>query len=251
MQELKDNFSKQSAEYKKYRPTYPAELYKEILRLCPGRSECWDCGTGNGQAAAVLSTFFDKVQATDISAQQLKNAVKKDNIIYSVARASKTDFKDEQFDLITVAQAVHWFDQQNYCKEFRRVLKKDGLVAIWGYQLPKFSKEIDAMLDDFYENVVGKYWDIERKHVDMGLKTICFDFDEVEEKKDFFIKKCYSFSDMIGFLSSWSSVQHYITKNNQDPVQEFAIKLKSVWKENETYIGKFPIVYRFGRKKKD
>ncbi len=102
MKKVKDKFSDRSEFYKKYRPTYPEEFYEEILKLTTGRNECWDCGTGNGQVAAELSKYFNKVYATDISESQIDNADKRDNVIYKVERAEKTTFRDSQFDLITV-----------------------------------------------------------------------------------------------------------------------------------------------------
>ena len=106
MQKVKDHFSAVSQGYKKYRPEYPKELYDEILKLVKSRNACWDCATGNAQAALQLSKYFDYVYATDISENQITKAEQKDNIIYSVQRAEKTDFGDDQFDLITVAQGI-------------------------------------------------------------------------------------------------------------------------------------------------
>ncbi|MDQ2863317.1 MAG: class I SAM-dependent methyltransferase, partial [Bacteroidota bacterium] len=84
---MKDNFSKQSDLYSKFRPGYPKKLFDFLMPLVPDKKEAWDCGTGNGQVAAALSGYFKKVYATDLSAAQIGNAVIKDNIFYSVEKA--------------------------------------------------------------------------------------------------------------------------------------------------------------------
>ena len=111
----KDFFSGHSKLYATFRPTYPDDLYDFIFKHVQNFDSVWDCGTGNGQVARYLSTSFKKVYATDISQQQLDNAFQADNIIYSVSGAEQTNFTNNQFDLITVGQAMHWFDVERFC----------------------------------------------------------------------------------------------------------------------------------------
>ncbi|MEM7040277.1 MAG: SAM-dependent methyltransferase, partial [Bacteroidota bacterium] len=68
---MKDNFSHASGNYAKFRPQYPADLYDFIFQHVPDFERAWDCGTGNGQAARALAERFARVEATDISANQL------------------------------------------------------------------------------------------------------------------------------------------------------------------------------------
>jgi ubiquinone/menaquinone biosynthesis C-methylase UbiE len=120
---MKDNFSDKSDKYAKYRPTYPQEMLDFIFSLLDKKENAWDCGTGTGQIAIELSKEFNNVYATDISKTQLDNAIKKDNIFYSVQSAEKTNFNNKTFDLITVAQAIHWFDFDKFYFEVKRTLK--------------------------------------------------------------------------------------------------------------------------------
>src|SRR4028119_14246 len=117
---MKDNFSALADQYSTFRPTYPIELYQYLMSLVRNRDAAWDCGTGNGQVAQELANYFTKVYATDISEAQIKNAVRKETIIYKVERAEKTSFSDNMFDLITVAQAIHWFDFDSFYGEVNR-----------------------------------------------------------------------------------------------------------------------------------
>lgn len=111
---IKDNFSNESDKYAKYRPTYPVEFFDYLSSIILKKQNAWDCGTGNGQIAFELSKFFDNVFATDISQSQLNNALQANNISYSVQAAEKTDFENQMFDLIIVAQAIHWFDFEQF-----------------------------------------------------------------------------------------------------------------------------------------
>ncbi len=130
MKEPIDQFSRQAKLYQQYRPKYPAELYEFVLANCPSRNRAWDCGTGNGQVATVLAESFNRVYATDISEQQLAHAPNEDHIIYQKMRAESTTFPINYFDLITVAQAIHWFDISAFFREVKRVLKPGGIIAV-------------------------------------------------------------------------------------------------------------------------
>lgn len=247
MKKLIDNFSKQSTTYKKYRPEYPADLYDVILNVCQERNECWDCGTGNGQVAKELSKYFKKVSATDISENQLKLAEKRANIDYRVVRSESTDFEENQFDLITVAQAVHWFDFQSFYREVRRVGKAGGIICIWGYGLLKIEKGLDEVISKFYREIIGPYWNEERKHIDAEYKTIEFDFKELENPKDLFIQATWSYHQLIGYLNSWSSVQNYIKENGgENPVEVIAEEISQIWKEGEVKQVRFPVFMKMG-----
>src|ERR1700755_911146 len=176
----KDLFSSQSKEYASFRPTYPKDLYDFILNHIKEKSIAWDCGCGNGQVAHDLSTHFEKVFATDLSAKQIENTVPGKNIIYSVSCAEQTSFADSIFDLITVGQAIHWFYFEKFYGEVKRVGKPDALLAVWGYSLLSINPEIDKIIQHFYTQVIGPYWDKERKLVDEQYKTIPFPFEEIK-----------------------------------------------------------------------
>lgn len=244
---MKDNFSRQANLYSRFRPGYPQQLYDFLLHLLADKKTAWDCGTGNGQVASKLSGYFEEVYATDISKNQLSNAVKKKNIFYSVENSEQPSFENNKFDLITVAQAIHWFDLKNFYKEVERTLKPTGLIAVFGYNLMSINKEINAAIDDFYTNVTGPYWDKERKFVDKKYRTIPFPFEEIETPM-FKSEYDWEFNQVIGYFNTWSAVQHFITKNKKNPVDEFIEPLKKLWGNEEKRKVSFPIFMRAGRK---
>lgn len=248
MKTIKDKFSKQAATYKKYRPHYPAALYQYLLSLDNQKISCWDCGTGNGQVASELSKHFQIVYATDISQRQLDHAKPAPNIIYQNQRAETTDFQDNQFDLITVGQAVHWFDFENFNREVKRVGKAGGHICIWGYGLLKINPQIDPLIQHFYEAIIGPFWNQERRHVDQAYQTVTFDFKELETPKDIAIQVEWTIDELSGYFNSWSGVQNYLEKHpGSNPVEEVISTIKKVWKPNEAKIIRFPIFIRTGR----
>lgn len=247
MKKVKDKFSDQSEYYRKYRPTYPPELYKNILKLTHDRNACWDCGTGNGQVAVELSKYFKNVYATDISENQIKNAEKRDNITYKIERAEHTTFPANHFDLIIIAQAIHWFDLNGFYKEVKRVARNGGVLSVWGYGLPRIDKNVDKLLDHFYHEKVGSYWDLERKHIDNEYRSINFDFEKININKKFAIEENWTMQEFIGYLNSWSSVQNFIKKNKNNPVEGIIPEISKFWDNESNKKVLFPMFVKAGK----
>lgn len=242
----KDLFSKQTFSYAKYRPTYPRELFEYIMGFVKSKGTAWDCGTGNGQAATVLAEYFQHVKATDISEKQLAAATIKANIEYSVSAAEHTPFKDNIFDLITVAQAYHWFNFTAFEKEARRVGKPGSLVSIWGYNLiSSENQSLNNSVAHFYTKVVGPYWDAERRFVEEDYKTVPFNFPLVSEKT-FVIESKWRKPDFIGYLNSWSAVQNFIGAKGMNPVEQFAKEIDPLLRDDEFITVSFPVFLKMG-----
>ncbi len=243
----KDLFSAQAAGYARYRPTYPKELFEYLASLALQHQAAWDCATGNGQAALALTPYFDKVVATDLSPQQIERAVANPKIEYSVASAETAPFPENSFDLITVAQAYHWFDFEAFAKEVRRVAKPQGLVAVWCYGLAHCEDpEVEALVADFYRDKVGPYWDKERRYVEEGYAAIPFPYPELPARS-FSMSLSWNREDLLGYVGTWSSVQHYIKARGGDPAPELAASLKAAWPDEGAKRFDFPLALRVGR----
>lgn len=244
----KDLFSTQAADYARYRPAYPAQLIEYILGFVETRETAWDCATGNGQAALLLSPYFKQVMATDLSEKQLRQAARANNIIYSTGSAEHSSFADNSFNLITIAQAYHWFHFNDFEQEARRVAKPGAIVAAWGYNIPASeNKEINRLIHHFYTAVAGPFWDAERKWVDDSYQTIPFSFETIPSKT-FAISVQWTVADLAGYFSTWSSVQHFIKAKGYKPVNEIAEQLAAAWpRETSTVHLSFPVFLRLGR----
>lgn len=242
---MKDNFSIQSSDYVRFRPTYPDELLDYILSLTRHHNTAWDCGAGSGQLTFKLANYFNQVFATDISAKQLEQAVQKPNITYKVESAEVSSFKAHSFDLITVAQAVHWFDFDLFYSEVRRTLKPDGLLAIIGYGLLEIEGQAGQKVLDFYAETLAGYWDKERRYIDERYQTIPFPFREIKAP-GFTSRYEWNLEQLVGYLNTWSAVQHFIRQNGVNPVEAFAEDLRKIWDGNRTEVVTFPILLRLG-----
>ncbi len=241
---MKDRFSNRAKQYASFRPTYPPELYDFIFSHVNHFEVAWDAGTGNGQVAADLAKRFKKVLATDISAKQLENARQAKNVFYSKA-GEVTDIPGQSVDLVTVGQAIHWFDGEKFYQEVKRVAKPEALIAVWGYGLLSIHPEIDAHLKHFYTQVVGPYWDKERKLIDEHYHTLSFPFEEIKTPSFQFSFE-WSLAEMRGYLGTWSSVQKYIQANGINPVDDCIKKIQPLWSTERQTIN-FPLFLRLGR----
>jgi SAM-dependent methyltransferase len=243
---MKDNFSTQSDKYAQYRPTYPAAFFDYLHSIVPAKQAAWDCGTGNGQVAFELAKTFDRVYATDISQSQIDNAMPADNIYYSVQPAESTDFADQQFDLIIVAQAIHWFDFDRFYAEVRRTAKENALICVLGYGRIEVSEPIDQLITSFYKDVIGSYWDKERRYIDENYQTIPFPFTEIQTPR-FVNRLQWDLEHLIGYLNTWSAVKHFIRQNGYNPIDKLQNELEQLWGKDKTKEVRFPLLLRIGR----
>lgn len=243
---MKDNFSTQSDKYAKYRPTYPSGLFEFLNANVQDKRFAWDCGTGNGQVAYELAKTFDTVFATDISQTQIDHALQATNISYSVQPAEKTNFDTGLFDLIVVAQAIHWFDFNKFYAEARRTAKNNALLCVVGYGKLEIAKHIDDVISDFYGNVIGMYWDKERKYIDENYKTIPFPFNEIQTP-NFAIIQHWTLEHLVGYLNTWSAVKHFIKQHNHNPIDKLQKDLAQRWGNEQTKQVRFPLLLRIGR----
>ena len=225
---VKDYFSSQSLQYSIYRPKYPKRLFNYLLGECRERELAWDVGTGSGQVAQSLSLYFEKVYATDASSSQIVNAIPKSNINYAVANEQAPALKRRSVNLITVAQALHWFDMEVFYAEADRVLKRYGLIACWSYGRFTIDLKIDREIDRLYSELLKGFWAPEMRFVETGYRSLSFPFRELRAPK-FVIKSVWNFEKMIGYLKSWSAVENFILRKGYNPIDENKERLKYSW----------------------
>ena len=243
---MKDNFSDLASRYASFRPTYPQEMIDFIVSQVAERNLAVDVGTGNGQLATALAEYFHKVIGTDISEKQLQQAIHLSNVEYRIAPAEKLPFSDSSVDFLTVAQAVHWFDFDRFYSEVNRVLKPGGIIAVLGYGLFTTNPQTDEIIRNYYENIVGPYWDPERKYLDENYQTIPFPFDELPSR-NFSASYKWRFDHLIGYLSTWSAGNHYKKANGSDPLELIYERLQQTWKDNDNTVT-FNFLLRLGKR---
>ena len=246
-QRFEDHFSKHSQTYAQYRPQYPEEIYAYLASIAPANTLAWDCGTGNGQAALGLAKYFDKVYATDASAEQIAHAYAHPKVGYHVEPAEHISLADSSVDLVTVAVAIHWFNFDQFYSEVRRVLKPNGILAAWTYNLPQISPPIDPLISRYYFDILNGFWPERIRYLEQGYRTLPFPFEEIIPPS-FAMQAEWTLDQFAGFLNSWSATQRYKEQNGHHPLEKIWNELSAAWgNKNDQRLIRWPLHFRIGR----
>jgi SAM-dependent methyltransferase len=241
---FKDHFSAQSAGYARHRPHYPPELFEYLAGL-GGRRLAWDCATGNGQAAIALAAHFDRVIATDASSAQIDSAIAHPAVSYRVATSEESGLDDSSVDLVTVGQALHWFDAERFFAEASRVLVTGGSVAAWCYELCTVSAACDAIVERLYNGIVGSFWPPERQLIEQRYAGIEFPGKAIKPPA-FEMSSVWTADDMLGYLRTWSASQRYQREHGDDPVGLVEDRLRQAWGKEPRPV-RWPLTVRVSR----
>jgi SAM-dependent methyltransferase len=244
---FEDHFSGHSDQYAQSRPHYPDEVYAYLASIAPAHSLAWDCGTGNGQAAVGLAKHFDRVYATDASAEQISRAQVHDKVEYHIEPAEHISLDDSSVDLATVAVAIHWFNFDEFYREVRRVLKPDGLLAAWTYSLTEISPQIDQLVNQYYSEVLRDYWPERIHYLEERYETLPFPFEEIVPPP-FVMEINWNLIQFSGFLDSWSATQRYRAQKGSHPLESIWPQLRAAWgNDNDQRLVRWPLHFRIGR----
>ncbi len=244
---FKDHFSSRAGDYLQFRPTYPPALFEYLASLVPDGGMAWDVGCGNGQAAVELARHFARVIATDASAQQIENARPHRRVEYRVAPAEESGIPGASVDLVTVAQALHWFDFERFYREVRRVARPGAVIAAVAYGLLRIAPEVDPIVERFYADILGSFWPPERRFIDEAYRTLPFPFEEIVPPP-LAMEKDWSFEHLAGYLETWSAVKAYRKKTGKDPIGLVLDDLRNAWgKTDFSRRVLWPLYLRVGR----
>jgi SAM-dependent methyltransferase len=231
---FKDHFSGHAQTYREARPHYPEALFDWLSDLAPARKLAWDVGCGNGQASVALAGRFERVLATDPSATQIASAEARENIDYRVEPAERCSLTQQSADLVTIAQALHWFDFAAFFAEAARVLKPGGVLTAWAYADCRVTPDVDAEKNRLYVDLTGPYWPPERVFIEAGYRTIPMPFGDGAPFEEivappFVMCVEWDVAQFLSYLRSWSATQLYIKTNGHDPVALVEPDLRAAW----------------------
>ncbi len=224
-----DHFAPVAGHYADFRPCYPADLFGWLAAQCRGHALAWDCGAGSGQASVALAAHFAHVRATDASADQIAHAERHAGVDYAVAPAERSGLPDARADLVTVAQALHWFDLPAFYAEVRRVLRPGGVIAAWTYGVHLTEgDDVQAVVRHFHDHVVGPHWPPERRHVENGYSELPFPFARIATPQ-FTMQVRWTLAQLLGYLGSWSATARYRQASGSDPLPALQQQLLPRW----------------------
>ncbi len=247
MATFEDHFSRQAREYARYRPGYPPELFAWLASIAPSRRLAWDCGTGSGQAALALAPHFDRVVATDASADQIAQAPAHEGVEYRVERAEDAGLDPRSVDLVTVAVAVHWFDFDVFYGAVRRVARPGGILAVWTYHLLQAGPDLDEIFARYQSEILDGFWPERIRYVMERYETLPFPFAEVEAPT-FAMQTRWTLDQVTGFFESWSATQRYARERGVHPVSLIWKDLSKAWGDPDTRrVINWPLHLRVGR----
>jgi ubiquinone/menaquinone biosynthesis C-methylase UbiE len=225
---FQDHFSGVAVDYALFRPIYPDALFDHMASLCPEQSLAWDCGAGSGQASAALAQRFRRVLASDLSQSQIARASRLPNVCYHLAPAETAAIPTGVVDLVTVAQALHWFSRREFFEEVRRVLKPRGVIAAWCYTLMSIDEALDPVIHGFYHDIVGPYWPLSRELVEDAYRSVEFPFTEIAAP-GFEMTEDWTLEQLLGYLGTWSAVRRYREREGIDPRELIRAPLSEAW----------------------
>jgi SAM-dependent methyltransferase len=226
--DFKDHFSSHAAAYATYRPGYPPELAAWMASVVPTRARALDVGAGSGQLSVLLAEHFAEVVATEPSAQQLESAARHPKVDYRVAPAELCDLPDASVDLLTAAQAAHWFDLPAFFAEARRILKPQGAIVVISYAGMEHSSPVEPLIDAFRLETLKLYWPAERQLVENGYRDIDLPFEPIAAPP-FFIEVEWPLAAMIGYLDTWSAIRAMERDQGRGMFDSFLAELTKTW----------------------
>lgn len=242
--EFADHFSGHASLYATYRPRYPGTLYDWLASVAPGAELAWDVGTGNGQVAQGLVTRFARVIATDPSSKQLANAEPHARIKYIESKYA-SGASPGAVQLVTVGQAIHWFELEAFFSEVRQVLTPKGIVAAFAYAHSRVTPAIDAIVRRYHDVTLAGYWAPEHHLIHAGYKTLAMPIAEIAAPS-FELCEEWSLAQYLGFLRTWSSTQKLLAAGGEGRVLALEAELTEAWGTVRTRQVMWPLVMRAG-----
>lgn len=236
-----------ASNYAKYRPVYPQSLYDTVIQYRNKHTTdplklIVDFGCGTGQATKELVKYGEKVVGVDPSEVMLNQAreeVPAKNVDFKQGndKTLASLFAPSSVDLLTVAEAAHWFKYPEFWDQVAAMLKPGGLVAIWAYYTFSFVDYpvVGDIIMNYGEaaNRCGPYWD-------PGHPILVEEYKPVVDSipKDKFTNIYYHTNDnkqsrpeehfelvkenvpvkaMIALLKTWSPYFNYMNANPDKP----------------------------------
>lgn len=231
--------------YSKARPTYPEALFWYLLseRIIDKEKVVADIGSGTGIFTTQLSPYVNSIVAVEPNEDMRLKAEDKfktfSNITSLRGTAENTSLPDNSVDLITVAQAFHWFDRKSFKAECKRILKPNGkILLVWN--------DRDATSEIIRDNFkINSKFCADFKGSSNGIDFSKSSFSDFFEGEFDLIEfdNCYIY-DLDSFLARNLS-SSYSPKSSDDNYQKYIMALVKVFdKHCESRKVRYPYITR-------
>jgi ubiquinone/menaquinone biosynthesis C-methylase UbiE len=237
MRPAQSHFAHVANQYASFRPTYAPELLQALVTLTgyhtyPAPIVALDIAAGSGQATMPLVEYAQTVIASDLALSQIASMPPHPRIQRYVARAEASGLPDHSVDVITVAQSMHWFDIDAFHREVTRILKPNGIIAVWTYALLSGTPELTDIIQRLYRHTAA-WWPADRAHVDNHYANLAFPYQRIEFTPPPMVMH-YTLEQLLGYLRTWSGVQRYHKDQGHDPVALFVDAFTAAWPTSPT-----------------
>ena len=196
-----------AARYRHARPFYHPQVVQWLCREsgCARFMQVLDVGCGAGHSTVALASVAERVTGIDAAQEMLQHAAASPGVSYRVGRAESLDFADAQFDLVTVASALHWFDQPRFYAECRRVLAPRGSLLVYNDHFTAHAPSVPDVKRWMRTSFARRYPRPKR-----GMR----DFDEAAAQAGGFrVVRCGSFEHLVSFTRQ-EFIAYLLTRSN-------------------------------------
>ena len=219
--------------YDATRPKYTTEIFSDIINKTKSFNNYLDIACGCGQLLLQLSDNFKLSIGLDISKEQItkakenlekSNIKQKENVIFYesdtydiVEKLNKNEnLKDIKFDLITIGQAYHWYEEDKILTFLKSLLSNEGILVIAGYKKQHFDEVTQPDLNSFFESIIKfllPYFECNVANIDSGyvssFQKFKKYFSNIDGPKWFTEQSQIGMNKLSIFLKSWSAYVNY------------------------------------------
>ena len=185
-----EKFTGKADLYEKYRPSYPKELIDWLYDNTRAKTVA-DVAAARGKFTKCLTAKPWKITAVEPN-DDMRSNLKIEGVKVVNGTAENTGLENSSVDLVTVAQAFHWFDEEKFKAECKRILKPGGRTAIVFNERNYRDCEISSARDKICQKYCGTF---HSGHV--GKRT--------SEEGDLFLRNEY-----------FSKVKYFSAENNTE-----------------------------------
>jgi len=249
--------------YHTYRPKYPNKIINKISELnIKSKQNYLDIASGTGQlffdifkqySNLTCANDLSEIQLNSLISQHEKSKEKDDKRQYLFIacdalelneKMKERQFENVKYDLITIAEAFHWLNEENLLNYIKNnLLKSDGVLFITSYYYLNMSYVSDNEEFNKKGNEQSKYLtdliyqyrheklksSLDTEYINVKFKNYYTNI----EKDSFEHEEVMNLSILVNYLSTWSFYHTYLNENKEgpDPLQEFKIKVLNDFKE--------------------